>query len=146
MWSVQVPVVCQYCFTLINWKNKAKKFLKLCASTSSQTGEGSGNTPGKLVSTYFLVARWHTLLQSLCFLVIWSCYVFLVKVAFSWCRWGLAAWRRIQLCNMFLAFSSLTCSVNIAPKRAPLKMWKINVGQFERVNASELRGRQCTKR
>ena len=40
---------------------------------------------------------------------------------------------------MFFLFSSLTCSVNIAPKIAPLGMWKINVGQYERISASELR-------
>ena len=40
---------------------------------------------------------------------------------------------------MFFLFPSLTCSVNIAPKIAPLGMWKINVGQYERISASELR-------
>ena len=47
---------------------------------------------------------------------------------------------------MFFLFSSLTCSVNIAPKIAPLGMWKINVGQYKRISASELREGRVQKK
>ena len=45
-------MACQCYITFINLKHKEKKFQKLCALTSNQTGEDSGNTPGRLVSIF----------------------------------------------------------------------------------------------
>ena len=59
VWLELVPVACQCCITSTNWRHKEKKSQKLCALTSNQTGEDSGNTPGRLVSsilnTWFLL-------------------------------------------------------------------------------------------
>ena len=48
-------MACQCYIISINLKHKEKKFQKSCALTSNQTGEDSGNTPGRLVSILFPV-------------------------------------------------------------------------------------------